>query len=130
VDGSAVHPSRGCSTPQKLFDRVGADLKRLRECNPDAEGPVPGDLVTASASGLDPHITPEGAFWQVPRVAKARGVAPERVRQAVEETIEKRELGFVGEPRVNVLKLNLALDKQFRKPSIVDASGFGAFAGT
>jgi K+-transporting ATPase ATPase C chain len=104
------------STSKKLVDRVAADVQRLRESNPDAEGPIPGDLVTASASGLDPHITPEGALWQVPRVAKARGVAPERVRQAVEDMIEGRDLGFVGEARVNVLKLNLAIDKQFGKP--------------
>jgi K+-transporting ATPase ATPase C chain len=103
-------------TSQKLYDRIKADLERLRKENPDADGPLPGDLVTASASGLDPHITPEAAYWQVPRVAKSRGVAPERIRQAVERLIEGRELGFLGESRLNVLKLNLAIDKQFGSP--------------
>jgi K+-transporting ATPase ATPase C chain len=104
------------ATSRKLHERVRDELDRLRKENPDAVGPVPGDLLTASASGLDPHITPEAAHWQTPRVAKSRGVAPDRVRQVVERLIEERELGFLGEARVNVLKLNLALDKQFGKP--------------
>ncbi|HVC96124.1 MAG TPA: potassium-transporting ATPase subunit KdpC [Pirellulales bacterium] len=115
-DGKSSGGSNLGATSQKLYDRVKADVERLQNENPDAQGPVPGDLITASASGLDPHVTPEGAFWQVPRVAKARGVAPERVRQAVEDMVEGRDLGFVGEARVNVLKLNMALDKQFGKP--------------
>src|SRR5439155_2367922 len=87
-------------TSKKLRDRVTEAVAKLKKENPDAPGEVPADLVTASASGLDPHLSPTGALWQVPRVAKARGVAPERVRQLVEANIEGRDLGFLGEPRV------------------------------
>ncbi|HVO27597.1 MAG TPA: potassium-transporting ATPase subunit KdpC [Candidatus Margulisiibacteriota bacterium] len=105
-------------TSQKLHDRITTDLARLTEANPDARGPVPIELVTASASGLDPHLSPAAALWQVARVARARAVAPERVRQVVEAEVEGRELGFFGEPRVNVLALNLALDRRFGRPDI------------
>jgi K+-transporting ATPase ATPase C chain len=101
------------TTSKKLQDRVNADVARLQKENPDAKEPIPADLVTASASGLDPHITPEAARWQVPRVAKARGLSEERVKQAVESQLEGRDVGFLGEPRINVLLLNLALDRQF-----------------
>ena len=100
-------------TSKKLRDRVAADLARLEQENPDAPRPVPAELVTASASGLDPHLSPEGALWQLARVAKARGVPPERVRPIVESTVEGRDLGIFGEPRVNVLRLNQALDLYF-----------------
>jgi K+-transporting ATPase ATPase C chain len=104
-------------TSKKLQDRIKEDLKRLKEENPDAEGPVPADLVSASGSGLDPHVSPEGALWQVPRIAKARGIAAARVKAVVDANVEKRTLGVLGEPRVNVLLVNLALDRQFGRPT-------------
>ncbi len=115
-DATASGGSNYGTTSKKLQERVAADIIRLQKDNPDAPGPVPSDLVTASASGLDPHISPEGAYWQVPRVAKARGVLPERLRQLVESQVEGRDFGFLGEPRVNVLLLNLAVDRQLGRP--------------
>jgi potassium-transporting ATPase KdpC subunit len=104
-------------TSKKLQDRITEDLNRLKEENPDATGPVPTELVTASASGLDPHLSPEGMLWQLPRVAKARGVAPDRVKAVVDANVEGRTFGILGEPRVNVLMINLALDRQFGRPA-------------
>jgi K+-transporting ATPase ATPase C chain len=103
-------------TSAKLRSRAAADLARLRAENPSAPGPVPSELVTASGSGLDPHLSPAGALWQVPRVASARGVAAARIRAIVEDSIEGRDLGLLGDPRVNVLLLNLSLDRQFGRP--------------
>lgn len=95
-------------TSKALNDRVKQDVDRLKAENPSS--PVPIDLVTTSGSGLDPDISPEGALFQVPRVAKARGMAEEKLRQLVAEHTAGRLIGIFGEPRVNVLKLNLALD--------------------
>ena len=106
--GSNLGPSSA-----KLRERVKGDAARLAQENPQAAGPVPVELVTASASGLDPHLSPQAAAWQIPRVAQARGVAAERVRQLLEDHTESRDLGFLGEPQVNVLLLNLALNRQF-----------------
>jgi len=106
--GSSSGSNLGPTNPdyfQVIADRVAA----IKAAHPDQTGPVPVDLVTTSASGLDPHISPAAAEYQVARVAKARGLAPNQVRKLVAEHTENRTLGILGEPRVNVLQLNLAL---------------------
>lgn len=96
-------------TSQKLMDNIKTAADSLREENPGT--PIPVDMVTASASGLDPHITPAAAEFQVPRIVKERGMTADEVRRIVREHSEGRQFGLLGEPRVNVLELNLALDK-------------------
>jgi K+-transporting ATPase ATPase C chain len=99
-------------TSKKLIDATKSAIAALKKENPDASGPIPMDLVTASASGIDPDVSPEGAYYQAPRVAKARGIPLERVRAVVAAHIVPRQFGLLGEPRVNVFALNRALDAQ------------------
>jgi len=102
-------------TNQTLVARVQGDADRLQAENPGAA--IPMDLLTTSGSGLDPHITPEAAEFQVPRIARERGVSEDIVREAIRQHTEARQFGFLGEPRVNVLELNLTLDEIAQKPA-------------
>jgi K+-transporting ATPase ATPase C chain len=114
-DATASGGSNYGPTNQKLIDRIKASIEKFGKENPDYQGPIPADLLTTSASGLDPHISPASALAQVPRVAKARGVSPEQITLLVNQFTEKPDLGLLGEPHVNVLKLNLALDNQLAR---------------
>lgn len=111
-DGASSSGSNLGPTSQKLVDRTKTSVDKFRKENPDYQGPIPADLVTASASGLDPHISPDSALAQAPRVAKARNIAAAQVRQLIAQHTEGPDFGLLGEPRVNVLRLNLALDQR------------------
>ena len=100
-------------TSRRLADRVRAAVELFRRENPGFQGPIPSDLLTASASGLDPDLSPASALAQAARVARARGASQNKVEALVNRFVEGRDLGFIGEPRVNVLLLNLALDRDF-----------------
>jgi len=112
-DASASSGSNLGPTNPALANRLAKGAARFRKDNPDYIGPIPADAITASGSGLDPEISPANALAQVPRVAKARGATDEAIRRIVLSSVQERDLGFLGEPRVNVLKLNMALDDQF-----------------
>jgi potassium-transporting ATPase KdpC subunit len=111
-DASASGGSNLGPTSQKLMDRVKGTVEKLRAGNPTHRGPWPADIATASASGLDPHLSPASVLAQIARVASARGVPEQALRQLAHQSVEPRDLGFLGEPRVNVLRLNLILDER------------------
>ena len=119
TDGYDATSSSGSNlgpTSKALHDRIAAEITRLRIENPGATGPIPVELVTASGSGLDPHVNEDAARWQAPRVAAARGVPAAEVEALIVSHTEGRWLGLLGEPRVNVLRLNLELDRRFGPP--------------
>jgi len=112
-DATASGGSNLGPTSQKLIDRVKASAEKFRKDNPTYSGPLPADLVTTSGSGLDPHISPASATAQADRIAKARGISTAQIQSLIDAHTEGRDLGFLGEPRVNVLLLNLDLDSRF-----------------
>ena len=112
-DATASGASNLGPTNKKLIDRVQASVDKFHKDNPDYQGAIPADLLTTSGSGLDPHISPASADAQVERVAKARGASVDQLRTIITAHTEGRDLGFLGEPRVNVLLLNLDLDRLF-----------------
>jgi K+-transporting ATPase ATPase C chain len=112
-DGASSSGSNLGPTSRKLIDRVRTAADQFKGENPDAGGPIPSDALTASASGLDPHISPATAHAQIVRIAKARNVEPAKIMEVLDTFVEGRSAGLLGEPRVNVLLLNLALDKTF-----------------
>ncbi len=116
TDGYDATSSSGSNlgpTSKALHDRIEAEITRLRTENPRAPGPIPVELVTASGSGLDPHVSEDAARWQVPRVSAARGVPAAEMEGLIASHTEGRWLGLLGEPRVNVLRLNVDLDQRF-----------------
>jgi K+-transporting ATPase ATPase C chain len=115
-DASASSGSNLGPTSKALHDRIAAEITRLRSEKPGAPGPIPAELVTASGSGLDPHVSEDAARWQAPRVAAARGVPAAEVEGLIASHTEGRWLGLLGEPRVNVLRLNVELDQRFGPP--------------
>lgn len=114
-DATASGGSNLGPTSQKLFDRMRASAAQFRKENPDYTGPIPADAITASGSGLDPHISVANAMAQATRIANARGASTSTLKNLIASATEYRDLGFLGEPRVNVLMLNLELDRRFRK---------------
>jgi len=112
-DATASNGSNLGPTNQKLVDRMKADIEKFRKENPAYQGPIPADLLTTSASGLDPDVSPASALAQAPRVATERGVTLQQVQNLIARNSQVRTLGFLGEPRVNVLALNMELDRQF-----------------
>lgn len=112
-DAGASNASNYGPTNQKLIDRVKSDVAKFRQENPGFEGSIPADLLTTSGSGLDPDISPASALAQAPRVAAARGAAVEQIKQLIDAHTEERQWGFLGEPRINVLLLNIDLNRKF-----------------
>jgi potassium-transporting ATPase KdpC subunit len=112
-DATASGGTNKGPTDAGLAKQIADAVKAAREDRPGDPRPVPADLVTSSASGFDPHLSPDAAYWQAARIAKARGVSEERVAQVIRKRVEPRTLGFLGEPRVNVLLTNLDLDQAF-----------------
>lgn len=115
-DASNSMASNYAPTAKGLISDVSDRIKALKAANPHNTDPIPADLVTTSASGLDPDISPASAYWQVEGVAAARHASPDAVRTLIADTVEGRTLGVLGEPRVNVLHLNMALDAKFPMP--------------
>lgn len=114
-DATASSGSNLGPTSQKLIDRIKTAAAQFRKENPDFSGPIPADALSASGSGLDPDISVANAYAQAVRVAKARAVAADSVNHLISSAIQHRDLGFLGEPRVNVLEINLALDREFQR---------------
>ena len=114
-DASSSLASNYGATNQKLIDRVKVSVADFRKENPGYKGPIPADAVTTSASGLDPEISPANAEAQAERVARARDVPVDRIRSLIAQNTDGRTIGFLGEPRVNVLRLNMALDRTLRQ---------------
>jgi potassium-transporting ATPase KdpC subunit len=113
-DASSSGGSNLGPTSKRLMDRVKADVEKFRKENPDFQGPIPADIVTTSGSGLDPHISPASAYAQASRIAQARGISVDRVKTLIVQYTESPSWRFLGDARVNVLQINLALDRSFQ----------------